>query len=109
MSIECAQGLDAAKSRLNPFSEIPPHRRVSIDQFSKRLELSKSALESRIRRGRYRQPTIIGGRGYFDAGEVDGWVRVERKRRGLNCLEIEEPGEVASHRALGEIRQTSHQ
>jgi hypothetical protein len=109
MSFECAHGLDAARARLKPLSEIPPDRRVSIYQFANRLELSIAALRSRIHRGKYRPPTIIAGRAYFDAGEVDCWVRVERKRRGLNSPEMGEPGEVASHRVLGECRQTLHQ
>jgi hypothetical protein len=82
MSIECLYGPDAARAHVTPLPEIPPDRRVSLAQLRDRLGISRSALESRIRRGKYRRPTLIAGRGFFDAVEVACWVQADRKRRG---------------------------
>ena len=81
---------------------IHPGSRVSLDQFRDRLGIGRKALESRIRRGKYRRPSLIVDRKYLDEREVAYWVRAEGKQYRSDVLKVVEPDEVATHRALGE-------
>jgi hypothetical protein len=98
VSLDCAYGLGAVQAFNGPLAEIPPERRVSFEEFAKLLRISKAALYSRVRRDWYRQPTMILGVAYFDSTEVDYWVRVECRRRGLDP-EMQSPVSGA-HQAL---------